>query len=352
MTRFTFPAGYDEYGFATAAGRRSPCPAAATRESPTAPPPTSPTWPPTRPPTYARRDDDGHYLVDRVCRTHQLRDRQRRHARPWSQLRDAVLAGPPADGSRVSLRVIGHTRTFYDGEAFTGLPLGQLGEHGLPVRTETLAFTDDFLDSLYDPADPLAVGPRPGYLTPGAASWTGEYPPEFRDQAARAGRIRALRRRRGSRLAGRVLHRPPPGTATTSTTPARGAARAAAVVTRPARRPRPGPTTTSTTCCRSARPTRPGWRPARSNDYRVLQPRELTDPNGNTTAVTFSPVGPGHRPVRARQGRRRRPRPARAPAWPTTCSPSPSAASRLGHHDPAGAPRHRRPTSRPTSATR
>ena len=56
----------------------------------------------------------------------------------------------------MSLRVIGHSRTFYDGDAFVGLPLGELGDHGLAVRAESLAFTDDFLDDLFAAADPLA----------------------------------------------------------------------------------------------------------------------------------------------------------------------------------------------------
>ena len=45
------------------------------------------------------------------------------------ELRDAVLAD--AAGNTVSLRVIGHSRTFYDGAPYVGLPLGQLGDHGL-----------------------------------------------------------------------------------------------------------------------------------------------------------------------------------------------------------------------------
>jgi hypothetical protein len=179
MTRFAFPAGYDEYGFPTqqvaiAVPRgRDPLALRAAAAQP-----YLATYATT---AYARRDDAGHYLIDRVCRTTSYEIVNDGTATA-AQLRDAVLAGLPADRTGMSLRVIGHTRTCYDGEAFTGLPAGQLGEHGLPVRTETLAFTDDFLDALYDPADPLAVGSRPGYLAPGAISWTGEYPQEFRDR--------------------------------------------------------------------------------------------------------------------------------------------------------------------------
>lgn len=52
------------------------------------------------------------------------------------------------------MRVIGHSRSYYDGDAFTGLPLGVLGDYGLPMRAESLAFTDGFLDTLYRADDP------------------------------------------------------------------------------------------------------------------------------------------------------------------------------------------------------
>src|ERR1035441_9032007 len=54
-------------------------------------------------------------------------------------LRDLVA------GAKATLRVIGHARTYYDGPAFTGLPLAQLGNFGAPVRSESLVFQDDFL---------------------------------------------------------------------------------------------------------------------------------------------------------------------------------------------------------------
>ncbi len=77
--------------------------------------------------------------------------------------------------------MIGHSRTFYDGAPYVGMPLGRLGDHGLPVRSESLMFDDGFLDELFDTADALAVSPRPAYLDPsGATAWGAEYPDEFR----------------------------------------------------------------------------------------------------------------------------------------------------------------------------
>ena len=177
MTQFTFPAGYDTYGLATrqlavAVPRGRDPMAAATAAAP----PYLATYA-TR--EYARRDDTNHYLIDRVARTTSYEIvNDGRLAVP--DLRDAVLAGP-GQAAGVSLRVIGHTRTYYDGEEFAGLPLGALGEHGLPVRAESLAFTDSHLDGLFDPAGPHAITPRPVYLAPGGVtSWPGEYPQEFR----------------------------------------------------------------------------------------------------------------------------------------------------------------------------
>jgi hypothetical protein len=80
------------------------------------------------------------------------------------------------------LRVIAHSRTFYDGEEFVGLPLGQIGDFGAVVRSESLVFTDDFLDNTFDPSDPLTVSPWPVYLKPqGVTAWPSDYPDEFKN---------------------------------------------------------------------------------------------------------------------------------------------------------------------------
>ncbi|TSJ44729.1 SpvB/TcaC N-terminal domain-containing protein [Fluviicola chungangensis] len=48
-----------------------------------------------------------------------------------------------------TLPVIGCSLNFYDGEAFEGLPYGQIGNYGLPVRSETLVLTDEIIDAAY-----------------------------------------------------------------------------------------------------------------------------------------------------------------------------------------------------------
>jgi RHS repeat-associated protein len=287
MTQFTFPAGYDKYGYPTGqvaiAVPRGRDPRVA---DPAAGQPYLATHATT---TYARRDDDMHYLVDRVCQSTSY-EIVNDGTPSVSELRDAVLAGLTGGGNGVSLRVIGHSRTFYDGEAFVGLPAGELGEHGLPLRAESLAFTGGFLDSLYPGGDPLAVSPRPAYLAPGPVSWPEEYPAEFRDLLPELAGYRhyadadvpgspggyyiaRARHRYDVHVPGRV----PRGLLVESLDPLGALSRI------------------GYDDQHDLLPVRgvdaAGLETLAVNDYRVLQPRELTDPNGNTTSVTFSPAG-------------------------------------------------------------
>jgi RHS repeat-associated protein len=285
MTQFTFSAGYDAYGFPTgqvavAVPRGRDPMAAATAAGP----PYLVTYATTE---YARRDDTDHYLVDRICRATSYEVvNDGRLAVP--ELRDAVLAGPAAGAA--SLRVIGHARSYYDGEAFVGLPLGVLGEHGLPVRAESLAFNDRFLDGLFDQTDPHTITPRPVYLAPGeATAWPAEYPQEFRDLLPP--------------LAGHVHYRDDevpgsPGGYYVTT----GRHRYDAQVL--GRVPRGLPVASLDPFGAQSQieydehdllPVRAvdaaGLATVAVHDYRVLRPRELTDVNGNTTSATFSPAG-------------------------------------------------------------
>lgn len=285
MTRFAFPVGHDAYGFPAGqisiAVPRGRDPMAAVAAATT---PYLATYATTE---FARRDDADHYLIDRVARTtsYEVVNDGRLGV---AQLRDAILTGPTETG--LSLRVIGHARTYYDGDAFTGLPLGTLGDHGLPVRAESLAFTDAFLDALYPADDPLAVGPRPVYLAPGGVTtWPAEYPPEFRaalpglagythyadtDVPGSPGGyyVTTARRRYDVQDPGRV----PRGLLTASLDPL-GAQAAIGY---------DGHDLLPILVTDAA-----GLAGAAVHDYRLLRPREMTDPNGNTSAVTYSPAG-------------------------------------------------------------
>ena len=68
---------------------------------------------------------------------------------------------------------------FYDGPAFTGLPYGQVGRYGAPVRTETLILTDAILTEAYTIEGELRLPP---YLSKESGpAWPAEYPQAFKD---------------------------------------------------------------------------------------------------------------------------------------------------------------------------
>ncbi len=64
-------------------------------------------------------------------------------------------------------RLIAETLSFFDGEAYTGLPFGQVGAFGVAVRGEALVLTEDILAQAYgadrpvylDPTHPFTGGP-------------------------------------------------------------------------------------------------------------------------------------------------------------------------------------------------
>jgi RHS repeat-associated protein len=270
MTQYAFTAGHDEFGLPTkqlaVAVPRGRDPQVA---DPTATQPYLAAYTTTE---YARRA--GLHLADRVARvtTHEVVNDGRPDV---FTLRDAVLGGA------AELRVLGHSRTCYDGPAYVGLPVGELGEHGLPVRTETLAFTGAFLDELFPP------GSRPPYLDPSGPSWTGEYPPEFRE-LVRTGYLHY----RDGEVPGS------PGGYYVA------AARHRYDVHDAARLPRGLPVGSLDPLGAESQiaydehdllPVRTtdaaGLVTTAVHDLRLLQPAAVTDVNGNTGSVTFSPAG-------------------------------------------------------------
>ncbi|HET8846114.1 MAG TPA: toxin TcdB middle/N-terminal domain-containing protein, partial [Ktedonobacteraceae bacterium] len=171
MTQFTFTEEYDQYGqactqiavavprgrdFRVAASPGLPYLATMTRT------------------TYAQRDDTQRYMVDRVaCRTtYEITN-------DGSQTLVDLHTDITTDSA--PRQVIGHELSFFDGPAFQGLPLGQPGDYGAPVRTETLVFTQALLNAAYQSGDALLSPPEmPPYLVPDAPpAWSSEYPPMF-----------------------------------------------------------------------------------------------------------------------------------------------------------------------------
>jgi RHS repeat-associated protein len=233
---------------------------------------------------YAHRDDDTRYLIGRVASTasYEVLDDGRSGV---LAVCERVLVGD------LTRAVRGQTLNAYDGAAFEGLPYGQLGEHGVLSRSETLVLTMDILAQAC--ADGSGGAALPPYLDPARAddpAWIDRYPVDFRD--------------RMTPLAGYVFHpggdgSPHVGGYYTVTrhaydvqqAPAGEPARGLPVLSRD---PFGGETTTryDRFAVLPAEITDAAGLVTRADhDYRVFRPREVTDPNGNRSAARFTPLG-------------------------------------------------------------
>ncbi|WP_284982363.1 SpvB/TcaC N-terminal domain-containing protein [Arthrobacter sp. efr-133-TYG-118] len=240
---------------------------------------------------FATRDDAGLYLTDRVSRTarYECHDDGSLPVLPF---------GAAALTREVNTDLRGLQLTRYDGPAFDGLDPGQLGDHGLAVRTEHLVITPALLAEACQPGPGGGVGsPFPPYLSADGsappATWPADYPDAF--QQAITGAPDA----RGQHL-GYVWHPDGGGYiagyyAQTSRLSydiqATGTGRGLVIVSRD---PWGGDTATGydeysmlpvTVTDPAGLTTTAGY------DYRLLKPILITDPNGNRTAAGYTPLG-------------------------------------------------------------
>jgi len=230
---------------------------------------------------YAQRDEAEIYIVDRVARVTSL-----------EIVNDGSLAlfalRAIIQSNAAVQQIIGQTLTYYDGQAFEGLPLGQIGDHGAPVRSESLVLTQAILRDAYRRGDSqLNPAEEPPYLVAGGPNWPMEYPQEFRD------RLPALA---GYRLYvnGDPDHEPGYFVTTVrhrydfhDNQGGRGLLKATrdplgrdATIDYDRFELLPIAATDAVNLTTTA-----------DYDYRVLQPAMVTDPNGNRGAVTFTPLG-------------------------------------------------------------
>jgi RHS repeat-associated protein len=123
--------------------------------------------------TYAH--DAQRYCVNRVARSSTYEILNDGSSTVFQLAADSLAGKAPT-------RIVGQSYTFYDGPAFQGLPLGQLGDYGTSVRTETLVLTEQVLSQAYRSGDTVLNPPEePPYLArSGPTPWSAEYPPEFR----------------------------------------------------------------------------------------------------------------------------------------------------------------------------
>jgi RHS repeat-associated protein len=279
MTQFAFTDDYDAYGQSR---RKVSLAVPRHRDYRTAAPAGAPYLGTVTEIQYAQRDDAERYIVDRVSGSTSFEILNDGSPTVYELYRQ-IQAGTAAR------KLFGQTFNYYDGEAFVGLPFGKLGDFGALVRTASLVLTEEILRNAY--RDPASTGTPdlPPYLRPeGVPSWPAEYPKEFQAATpALAGYILADgsdHRARGyfahaSRVAFdfqmpglprrglAVTMRDPLGNDTTIT------------YDRPFHR-LPVQVTGAV-----------GLTTRAEYDYRVLQPRMVTDANANRRAVTFSPLG-------------------------------------------------------------
>lgn len=235
---------------------------------------------------YVQRDDSQVYIVDRVAKTTSYEIKN-----DGSQ---SIFDLKAVHDNSTALKVIGQTLNVYDGDAFTGLPFGQIGDYGALVRTESLVLMEGILHEAFKSGDTLLNPPEvPPYLLPdGPPAWTVEYPQAFRDQLPplagyifypgdaeheRGYFVNMVRRRFD-------FHEP--------ASKGRG-------LLKTTRDPLGGNTGERDTVIEYDKfgllPTQvtdpAGLTTQASYDYRVLQPKEMIDLNGNHSAFTFTPLG-------------------------------------------------------------
>jgi RHS repeat-associated protein len=111
--------------------------------------------------TYAKPDANGSYIHDRVARGDSFEI-----GATEQKMVNEIAGVSDADPSLIR---IGQGLSFYDGDAFQGLDLGNVGAHGALSRSETLVLTPERLEQVYG-------AQIPAYVKPGPVPWPAEYP--------------------------------------------------------------------------------------------------------------------------------------------------------------------------------
>ncbi len=185
--------------------------------------------------------------------------------------------------------LIGQSFNYYDGEAFIGLPLDGLGDFGALVRSESLVTTEAIIADAYRGDDDNALATIPPYLEPdGGVNWPAEYPEPFRQLMpvmagyrfnpgdvthSRGYFVDTVRNRYDFQTPGIIN---PSGLLLATHDPL----------------DRESVITFDNFGLLPETVTDPvGLTITADNNYRVLQPFLVTDPNGNRTQVDFSPLG-------------------------------------------------------------
>jgi RHS repeat-associated protein len=281
MTQFAFTDDYDAYG----QSRRQVSVAVPRHRDYRAPAPAGAPYLGTLVEThYAQRDDAERYIVDRVSGSTSSEILNDGSPTVFELYRQVQAGTAPR-------KLFGQTCNYYDGDAFVGLPFGQLGDFGALVRSEALVLTEELLREAYRDSANAGAPDLPPYLRPeGATPWPAEYPQALRDETpALAGYTFAD----GSDHRVRGYFAQAPRVAFDFQMQMPGVPRRGLPVAM--RDPLGHDTTTTYDRPYHLLPQQVidpvGLTTRAEYDYRVLQPRLLTDANGNRRAVTFSPLG-------------------------------------------------------------
>ncbi|MBN1254276.1 MAG: VCBS repeat-containing protein [Deltaproteobacteria bacterium] len=172
MTQFSFTEDYDEYGQPQTQTQIA-CP----RNWRTVDDVPNKPYLATRSKTiYAQPMDPEQYIVDRVARvtSYEIQNSGEGTIFDLKHIND----------NSPDLKVIGQSVNYYDGEAFIGLPFGQVGAYGALVRSETLILTDEILQEAYQSGDANSdLSQIPPYLVIGdSVPWSDDYPQGFRNE--------------------------------------------------------------------------------------------------------------------------------------------------------------------------
>ncbi|WP_367105955.1 SpvB/TcaC N-terminal domain-containing protein [uncultured Psychrobacter sp.] len=118
--------------------------------------------------SFAQRDDEHVYIVDRLAESKRY-ELLIPTPQTLLQIKQAV------ESEQINKQLIGHSLNFYDGNKYTGLALGKIGEHGVLSRSESLVLTQETLNHIYDNQIPDVFAKN------GQPNWSSEYPQPFID---------------------------------------------------------------------------------------------------------------------------------------------------------------------------
>lgn len=272
MTQFTFTENYDEYG-QPCCQTQIACPRGWRRleDQP------SRDYLATQTQTdYAEPEDAAVYIHDRVAKTTTYEFKETA-GRTLSEIK-----------TNPTLKLIGQTLNFYDGEAFLGCDEGCIEQFGALVRAESLVLTKAILEEAYPTknAAPDTTG-IPIYLREENPDWVdGEYPESFQNLVTWAG----YRYRLGVDGVAEGYFVATEERQYDFQLP--GQERGLVTATRD---PLGHETTITYDSPYQLLPEKVkdpvGLETEAKYNYRVLQPERVTDPNGNATEFKFSPLG-------------------------------------------------------------